>query len=1047
MKTSTNIIRDGHDALAFIPTPNGQSLFDQILNNRQAEQGAHLLIGSFGTGKSTFLWALEHTVNQKKSFFKFNKAQGKGRAFFFLKLIGDPSSFEICLKAAVSAELGQEVGSALNGVRKLRDQLAEEQTELVIVVDEFGKHLEFAQQQQGSKDEIYFLQQLAEEANQKEKGFLLIATLHQNIESYTGFHQQLKNEWRKVAGRFVELAFNEPIEHLFQIAARKLEETRGEKPESQAAQRINRTVLPMNLFGNGSDRSDSALASALAPLDWMSANFLFRALKDYGQNERSLFGFLDSEHPMALKCFEDVHYGLKEAFQYIMHVFGSKLREYTNPHRSIWASIDRALERISSLEKTHYADYEQVVQTVGMIHLFGREGQKFGFEELTDLIGAQGIESAQKRVEELQKAKILTFFRHKNQVSFLEGTDMDLTAELAVLHAQVEERFSVSRSLKSRVNISEVLVRKHFIKTGAARFVSFEILDGDGTLRAPEGFYDLTVGVQIGNSASFSIESGSEQQVALAQLTDFESLSTELLELEKLQELLKQKDDDISAQRILRKEIGFLAHRIQQIFFKHLYSEQTKWKYDGRELHFSSERSFLREAANIMDRVYSKAPSMPNDLINREKLSTNILTARKKLIHDLLSKEGEEDLGYALDKYPPERSIFLSFIQEQGMYRENRVCMPEKDSTLYPLAEAGMEFLRSCSLGKRNLAELHRIYSAPPFKLKRGLQDYWIPLLLIAHRFDIGLYHENGEFIPYLSEDILDRIHKKPQDFLLRFYAENPVEEDQLHSYLQVFPDGEKAHLKNTYMSIYGGLLTFMRNLPEYSKQTQKLSLEAIGLRDEVSKADDPSSCLFERIPQILGVQGIKQEQFEERLRNALIELRQAYPQLLERIEQVLHQFLGTSNDTQQALRERFRGVNKQVLTHELRILLERIMAPLDEYSNWIKSLADAAYGSNIERLTDEDEPRLIDKLHRQLQILDNQQSAQELLKEYPAERVYTLRLENANGQGAIRHAVLPETTELNGQMQKLVDHLTALPLAERMYLLNEILKKEEKEQ
>ena len=87
MKTSTNIIRDGHDALAFIPTPNGQSLFDQILNNRQAEQGAHLLIGSFGTGKSTFLWALEHTVNQKKSFFKFNKAQGKGKAFFFLKFL------------------------------------------------------------------------------------------------------------------------------------------------------------------------------------------------------------------------------------------------------------------------------------------------------------------------------------------------------------------------------------------------------------------------------------------------------------------------------------------------------------------------------------------------------------------------------------------------------------------------------------------------------------------------------------------------------------------------------------------------------------------------------------------------------------------------------------------------------------------------------------------------------------------------------------------------------------------------------------------------
>lgn len=1044
MKISTNILRDDHRAIQFITTPNGQNLFDHILDSHASGQGAHLLIGSFGTGKSTFLWALEQTVLQKTELFKFNKSQGKGKAFHFLKLIGTPASFEECLRLKLEEETGHPVPSCLEGVQLLQQQLHKAGEQLVILVDEFGKHLEYAQQLHGTKDEIYFLQQLAEAANHKQSGFLLIATLHQNIESYTGFHQQLKNEWRKVAGRFIEHPFNEPVEHLFQIAAKKIGSIELEsKPAVPVS--LNELALSMSLFGNGSDSNDIALAEALAPLDWLSANLLFRALKDYGQNERSLFGFLESEHSLALQKFRGTHYGVQQAFKYLLNVFGSKLQEYTNPHRSTWESIDRALERASALKREFFFDYELLIQLIGLVHLFGREGQLFNFRELSSIAEAYGMEQAEKRVQELKEAKIITFFRYRNQLSFLEGTDMDLAAELALLHAPVAERFSPERSLKSRLTIPAVLARQHFARTGAARFVAFEVLDSETRPSTPEGFYDLTVGVVLDGPNELLKKRLTNALTALAFIGDHELLSNELLELEKLYELVKLKSDDIPAKRILHKEISFLKHRIEQVFFRSLYSESTIWYINEQERTFPSERGFLKGISALFDQLYSKAPAIPNDLFNREKLSSSILTARKKLIHDLLTHEGEVGLGYLEDKYPAERSIFLSLIVANGMYRDNRLTLPEKSSSLWPLAQASIDFLQTCILGKRNLSEMLRIYEEPPFKLKKGLQEFWTPIFLLIHRYDIGLYHINGEFIPYLSEDILDRIHKKPSDFLIRYYSENPIEEKHLLAYLKVFPDGEKQNLKNTYMSIYGGLLTFMRGLPEYAKKTQKLSLEAIGLREEVTKAEDPSACLFDRIPMVLGVNGIDDSSFENALRKALLELRQAFPQLLQRVELILQEFIGKRNNIQESLRNHFQGVNRALLTKDLRILFERIMSPIDDYSSWVKSIADAIHQSNIERLVDADEARLLEKLKRQLQLLENQLDAKELLKSNPPERVFTLRLENAKGEGEIRHAVLPEVSEMNGKMLELVQRIQELPMAERIYLLREVLSKEEK--
>src|SRR5688572_13446044 len=70
--TSTNIIRDSSRELRYIPTPNSIQVVNQISNDFKKGLHSFNIIGSYGTGKSSFLWAFQQSLIGKKRFFNIN---------------------------------------------------------------------------------------------------------------------------------------------------------------------------------------------------------------------------------------------------------------------------------------------------------------------------------------------------------------------------------------------------------------------------------------------------------------------------------------------------------------------------------------------------------------------------------------------------------------------------------------------------------------------------------------------------------------------------------------------------------------------------------------------------------------------------------------------------------------------------------------------------------------------------------------------------------------------------------------------------------------
>ena len=69
--TSVNILRDTDKDFHYIPTPNAKQVVSQIVNDFKKGIRSFIIIGTYGTGKSSFLLALEQSIRGTKRFLQF----------------------------------------------------------------------------------------------------------------------------------------------------------------------------------------------------------------------------------------------------------------------------------------------------------------------------------------------------------------------------------------------------------------------------------------------------------------------------------------------------------------------------------------------------------------------------------------------------------------------------------------------------------------------------------------------------------------------------------------------------------------------------------------------------------------------------------------------------------------------------------------------------------------------------------------------------------------------------------------------------------------
>jgi len=995
---SINIIRDSEYIFNYIPTPNAIQAFNNILNDSSVGIKSHALIGAYGSGKSSFLLALKQTLEGSFVHFKgYQKLLNSIPDYHFLTIVGEGTSFEGSFAKQYGLAKGYTTADVIKAIDKEYKALKRKGKGLAIIVDEFGKFLEFAAKH-NPESELYFIQQLAEWVNDSKNDTLLITSLHQDFSAYSlTLNRIQRQEWDKVKGRLKEFPFNEPVEQLLYLASERINEKFPQKLIDKNFDRLFDCIKVAKAFPL-KDFFDKDFARKLLPFDILSASILTLGLQKYGQNERSLFTFIESKDYFGITEFDQTkqtYFAIPQVYDYLLNGYYSFLTSKYNPHYTQWSAIRKSLERIEGFFKDINTQKQagELIKLIGLLNIFATSSARLEPQFYYNYAKfSLGIRNPEEILKQLDKKKIIRYVGHSFRYILFEGTDLDIELAIDDAGRLIEKVTNVVNYLNEYFEFPFISAKSVYYEKGTPRFFQFKLTEEPINV-VPEGEVDGFINLIFseGAKAMKKVEDCSRscnEAILYGVYKNTEDIRSLLFEIQKVKKVIETNPDDKVALKLLNEVVDVKIRLLNHYVLDSLYTDNgnISWYWKGNRLKIANRRKFNQQLSAICEQIYPHTPVYRNELNNKTKVSGQVALARKRLIDKIFSELDAENIGFKENEFPPERSIYLTLLRETGIHQiRDNVGVLDKplESSFNELWEAGNIFLASTKNKEKGLVEFIRILSSRPFKLKQGFIDFWLPIFLLSKSDEFALY-EDGAFVAEINSDVLELLNKKPELFSIKAFDVAGIKLELFNRY-RVFLNQSEHHKPNikAFIQTIKPFLIFYKDLKEYSKSTSRLEKRTLALRKVIATAKDPEKAFFDDFPTALGyslqelqTQPALAEQFIKRLQEAVRELRMSYDSLIDRFEQYfIQEILGSRTVFplyKEVLKERFTGLRIHLLLPHQKVFYTRLQSELDDRKAWLGAIAQSCLNKSLNNITDEEEVILYDKIKDLIYELDN---------------------------------------------------------------------------
>ena len=815
---------------------------------------------------------------------------------------------------------------------------------VVVMVDEMGKFLEHAAQEPKSTD-IYLLQQLAEAASRAPDARLSVLTvLHQDFEEYAHrLPTGAQAEWSKVRGRFETITFLESPAHLLNLLARAIRHRAGPRQGSLVPpKRAVDEAEELSALLHTKDASRATILRDCYPLNAVSAlavGPLFRLR--LGQNERSLFSFLASNEPGGFQSHLAQHEGAADVPPYTLDRLYDYVVENTHARAGgagrarVWAAADEAQHRLPANAK---ALESRLIKAVAVLTALG-EGvglpvSKRALGLALSLTTPEQQRSVDAAVDRLVSSSILVFRRFRQSYQIWDGSDLDVEELVREARSSLIRAGGFAAKVQELVPPFPVVAARHYHLTGTfrvmeARYVgaseaarpASQPCEGDGLLLMllPDQATQVAE-VEAKLSGVRTSQREAPRVVALPDRVDgLLDAVAEALGVQQVLTTTPDLDNDPIARRELEERLShaveLLTSRLAESFGSDRQRAGARWLYRGEVRPLNGRPSAAASA--IFDEVFSKAPRIVNELINRESLSSAAAAARHVLLRLMISAQGEPELG--ITGHPPELSLYRSVLQVTGIHRERdgRLCLGEPhEPTLKPVFAHIERTLAEAKGQQVSFADLLAGLQAPPYGVRAGVGLVLIFAWFVARQDELFLYEEGG-LVPVVPEDLVQRLLRAPAMFTLQLPLPSAAASVAVARLIEKMQLKARDARGGGMFDVVRATIGIIRRLTPYAAQSQSLSGPTRRVRSEVTSAKDPVQLFVSKLPSALGFDSLDQPtmsdddkaiQFADALYAALDELRRADRTLLERIERTLMELLrldGRGREFYAALSER----------------------------------------------------------------------------------------------------------------------------------------------
>jgi hypothetical protein len=1022
----------------YVPTSRALQTISRVLDtlNDNPACRSWALIGPYGSGKSAFGLFLsnllgnpmhqavqtarsELAIASKATSERLDAAIAESSGFCIITATGSPEPLVLRIARAICAAaedfLRAKRGRGYRFVRDLRiaidrDEvtvsrlvgwLAELQSAVanhggrgvLIVIDELGKFLEYEARHRNGTD-IYLLQAIAEHAAEGNRApLLLVAMLHQAFEQYfAGLGGQLKNEWKKVQGRFESVPYLESTEQVLRIVCSAI----GAEFSPAAVERISasstraaKAIMNAGAAPTGVVEQDLAeIFQGAYPLHPVSLLILPVLCQRVAQNERTLFSYLGSSEA----------HGFQSALEStelldrlpLPYVFPWEIYEYfvlsepglvtdQSTHRR-WAEVVTAIERLGE----PVGPVARLLKTIGVLNIAGAQGGLKASKELLKLCyepRADGLNiKFESALAALLDRSIVTLRKFNGEYRVWQGSDFDLEAALA---EQVQQLgyVEVAQLLNERDALPVVVGRRHVIQTGAVRHVRPVFVGSPNALTKyisdqPVVLVCLAESKEAQSSFVSALAELSDAPQAIAVvLTNGQLLRSAVLEviaLQRIQRASPELANDPIAMRELRDRLAIATDREDRLLKTVLNEPGTSsWWWRGQE-HTSVNKRRLQELMSlVLDETYRFTPRIHNELINADRPSPTAIAARNKLVSAMLASSQQEDLG--IEKFPAEKAMYRSVLRATGLHVATGqswafVDPAANETNLRPTWDLFEHYLQLSENEPLLVSSLFDALSAPPYGLKRGLLPILLVALLITRSDEIAVFEE-GQFSPFLTQDVVERIIRSPSIFSVRRFKTDRAKEQLFRIYIEAAAPLSDVPRRLNLVAAAKPFARFMMNLPDFSRRTRSVSTAAQTIRDAFFSSKSPAQLLFYRVPEALGypspIDGVNDENviamFRKDLQAALLELRVAYHRVLDRLLNQIRQTFFLENrlplqDVRDRLKGRFSGLSEYTIDVQgLRAFIGRLTDPHGDETQWLVSLGSFLARKPPEKWSDDD--------------------------------------------------------------------------------------------
>lgn len=897
--------------------------------------------GPFGGGKSSLAVTLASALHSDKglrdkarkalrlkSHPTFDQAFPVRKGWLLVPVVGRRGSVVTELHASLRRAQGKAVdGRSKPNAQVLVNDLLEEARSrphdgVLVIIDEMGKFLEASAL--GSGDDVYFFQELAESAARSEGRLVVIGVLHQSFAQYaTRLGIDARDDWAKVQGRYVDLPFVAASDEVVELIGRAIE-VKERPPWMQKVSKDIAEAIRKHRPAVGSCFAASlercwplhpAMAALLGPI----------SKRQFGQNERSTFGFLSSVEPHGFRAYlnstlknEATWYRPNDYWDYLRSNLEPAILASADGHR--WSQAVEAVERAEA--KTGDALLVAILKNIAVIDLF-RNGSGLAADDtvIESLFYPRPSSEIKAALKKLSSLKVALFKNYTGAWSVFEGSDFDIDA--AVAQALAASPGMDYERLSQLMGLYPVVAKRHYHETGSMRWMDLSLCSIEQAEKIAKNFQpkkgEFGAFILALPDRGVSIRAASLRAAECSKLRPWPvivgiptnharitELSAELVALEQVKDRYELSGDPVARREVYARLTATRADLEDQL---QVAVARAKW-HKGEHQVIASGEKLSPEASLLADDLFCDSAPVWSELVNRDSISSNSVKARKDLLHAMINGEGQESLGF--EGFPAERGLYETLLRHTELHRLDssgtwRFLPPDEGfaTKLEPLWDATRALFSNAHV-RVGAHDIYDLWSKPPFGMKRGIQPVILTAFLLAHKANIAVY-KDGMFVPRLTDFDIDECLQDPDRFSLRWVA---IDEDKnriLEGIATLLAEiGENAGAADP-LEAARGLVAMVFNLPEWARRTSRLGKTAKDMRDMFLKASDPHKVLFVDLASLLGA--TDGDAYVTALRAPLQELAHAYGKMLAEVEAKMLDALDASRDNLEALRERAQSV------------------------------------------------------------------------------------------------------------------------------------------